>query len=66
MLSDVPSEIRLNLPEASKFETFRFSSFRNCINSGRKLKTTFDNFFLKWNDATKFPGMFESGTWWLT
>lgn len=31
-----------------------------CINSGGKLVTSFANYFLKWNSAAQFPGMFES------
>lgn len=31
-----------------------------CINHGGKLKTEKGNFFLKWNDAHAFPGMFET------
>jgi protein-ribulosamine 3-kinase len=30
-----------------------------CINSGGRLLTTRGNYFLKWNVATKFPGMFQ-------
>lgn len=31
-----------------------------CINNGGKLKTSAGTFFLKWNDAQQFPGMFEA------
>jgi fructosamine-3-kinase len=30
-----------------------------CINHAMKVETTSGNFFLKWNDAKKFPDMFE-------
>lgn len=38
---------------------FSFAS-GGCINKGGQLKTTAGNFFLKWNDRQKFPGMFAS------
>jgi protein-ribulosamine 3-kinase len=31
-----------------------------CINNGGKLITSQGNFFLKWNDSKRFPGMFEA------
>ncbi|MFZ6010650.1 MAG: fructosamine kinase family protein [Bacteroidota bacterium] len=31
-----------------------------CINQGGRLKTSDGDFFLKWNDAKKFPGMFAA------
>ena len=31
-----------------------------CINSGGRLKTSAGVFFLKWNDAKRFPGMFAA------
>lgn len=31
-----------------------------CINNGGRLSTTSGNFFIKWNDALRFPGMFEA------
>ncbi|SKC75935.1 fructosamine kinase family protein [Ohtaekwangia koreensis] len=31
-----------------------------CINNGGKLSTSEGRYFLKWNDASKFPGMFEA------
>ncbi len=31
-----------------------------CINSGGKIATAKGDFFLKWNDAEKFPGMFNA------
>lgn len=31
-----------------------------CINNGGKLNTSDGNFFLKWNDTSKFPGMFDA------
>lgn len=31
-----------------------------CINNALKLKTNVGNYFLKWNDASLFPGMFDS------
>ncbi len=37
---------------------FSFSS-GGCINNGGQLKTSSGNYFLKWNDADRFPEMFE-------
>jgi protein-ribulosamine 3-kinase len=31
-----------------------------CINHAHQLKTNHGNFFLKWNDALRYPGMFEA------
>jgi len=31
-----------------------------CINSGGRLKTSHGDFFIKWNDALRFPRMFET------
>lgn len=31
-----------------------------CINSGGKLVTSLGSFFIKWNDAEKYPGMFDA------
>ena len=31
-----------------------------CINHALKLKTNVNTYFLKWNDASSFPGMFDS------
>ena len=36
------------------------STSGGCINSGGKLTTSVGNFFLKWNDAKKFPNMFQA------
>lgn len=31
-----------------------------CINQGGRVSTSAGDFFIKWNDAAKFPGMFEA------
>lgn len=31
-----------------------------CINNGGKLETTHGNFFIKWNDSRRYPGMFDA------
>src|SRR5688572_12542044 len=31
-----------------------------CINSGGRLKTSRGDFFIKWNDALRFPHMFQT------
>ena len=31
-----------------------------CINNGGRLSTSEGAFFLKWNDAARYPGMFEA------
>jgi protein-ribulosamine 3-kinase len=39
----------------------RFSSVGGgCINHGGRLETSEGSYFLKWNDAQKYPGMFEA------
>jgi fructosamine-3-kinase len=38
---------------------FSFSS-GGCVSNGGKLQTSHGDFFLKWNDAKKFPGMFQA------
>ncbi len=43
----------------SSFLDFSFIS-GGCINQGGQLSTSAGNFFLKWNDDKKFPGMFEA------
>lgn len=65
MLQDIPTDVQTGL--RSLLDTngrvdlidFTFSG-GGCINSGGKLQTTSGDFFLKWNDARKFPAMFEA------
>lgn len=64
MISSIPSSVlvgvieRLKIP-VSSVQDFSFSS-GGCINQGGKIKTSTGNYFLKWNDDKKFPGMFEA------
>src|SRR5688500_17118518 len=64
MISHIPQarlegvKASLNIDD-SAFKGFSFAS-GGCINHGGKLKTTLGDFFLKWNDIKKFPGMFEA------
>jgi len=41
-----------------EFINFKYSS-GGCINRTGKLETSAGTYFVKWNDADKFPGMFE-------
>ena len=62
-MNNLPSEIKLGctriLGELVVLKDFR-SVGGGCINHGGLLSTTAGNFFIKWNDAKKFPGMFEA------
>ena len=64
MVSRIPSSVleavleRLKIP-VSSIQDFSFAS-GGCINPGGKIKTANGNYFLKWNDEKKFPGMFEA------
>ena len=49
----------LNLTTPDALRDFSHSG-GGCINPGGKLITTAGTFFLKWNSAKKFPGMFQS------
>ena len=65
MLSRVPPGVlhgvmkMLKLPDERAVRDFSFSG-GGCINNGGKITTSSDIFFLKWNDARKFPAMFEA------
>lgn len=61
MLNSVPAEIRENISSLLQCE-FKLFSFcgGGCISHSGKLTTQRGDFFLKWNDAKKFPGMFEA------
>jgi len=65
MLHNIPSNVQHGvkslLNTTGPFELLNFSfSGGGCINQGGRLKTTSGDFFLKWNDAKKFPSMFET------
>jgi protein-ribulosamine 3-kinase len=61
MITVIPAEIARSLSEVSGLSILDFSfTSGGCINHGGKLKTSTGTFFLKWNDALKFPGMFAA------
>jgi protein-ribulosamine 3-kinase len=59
MSAPVPGEITYALHEHGVVKSFTSVS-GGCINHGGKLVTSDGEFFLKWNDAGRFPGMFEA------
>lgn len=65
MLQDIPSNVQygvnrlLNTKGRIDLINFDFSG-GGCINQGGRLITTSGDFFLKWNDAKRFPSMFET------
>jgi protein-ribulosamine 3-kinase len=65
MISRIPSSVLdgvkrlLKIHDSTSIVHFTFSS-GGCINQGGKLKTAMGDFFLKWNDVHKFPGMFDA------
>jgi protein-ribulosamine 3-kinase len=66
-MKQIPGPIceRLQFQLAKEFgngfslNSFSFSS-GGCVSNGGKLQTSDGDFFLKWNDAKKFPGMFKA------
>lgn len=61
MLTAVPTTIRERVAKALNTELKNFSFCSGgCINHGGKLATQAGDYFLKWNDLKKFPGMFEA------
>ena len=65
MLQDIPVDVRQGvnsiLKSRGKIEFLNFSfSTGGCINQGGKLSTSTGDFYLKWNDAEKFPAMFQA------
>lgn len=61
MLEQIPATIRNQISTALSvtIKTFHVVS-GGCINNGGRLETDKGSFFLKWNDAKKFPEMFEA------
>ncbi len=57
VLEGVMQSLRLQDPTA--IQDFSFAG-GGCINYGGKIKTVSGDFFLKWNDKGKFPGMFQA------
>jgi fructosamine-3-kinase len=61
MVSSIPVDIVSALSESVTGEIIAFDfASGGCINSGGRLKTGRGDFFLKWNDAKRFPGMFAA------
>jgi fructosamine-3-kinase len=61
MLTSVPPAIQGSLKNILNTDLLDFTfTGGGCINQGGRLKTSAGDFFLKWNDAAKFPGMFEA------
>ncbi|MGK7391252.1 MAG: fructosamine kinase family protein [Candidatus Cyclobacteriaceae bacterium M2_1C_046] len=62
---NVPEEVKKHIEAffSDKETDFKIQGFTSasggCINNGGTLKTSAGDFFLKWNDAKKFPGMFK-------
>ena len=65
MISSIPSDVLngvvevLGMDSAVSIQKFSFVG-GGCINNGGKLTTTKDIYFLKWNDASLYPHMFEA------
>ena len=58
---NIPFSIQQSIAEKLNFKIISFSSIAGgCINHGGKLSTNAGDFFLKWNDASRYPGMFEA------
>jgi protein-ribulosamine 3-kinase len=62
-MNNIPSEVeqacRRKLGDAVNLNGFSTIS-GGCINNGGRLKTSSGDFFLKWNDAKKYPSMFAA------
>ncbi|HEX8040212.1 MAG TPA: fructosamine kinase family protein [Chryseosolibacter sp.] len=61
MVASIPPEVfqQIEMLTNSRITAFAFAG-GGCINRGGRLTTDQGRFFLKWNDAIKFPGMFAS------
>ena len=61
MLAQIPSAIQKRIDEKLQCTLKQFSlSSGGCINNGGELNTSTGSYFLKWNDAHRFPKMFEA------
>jgi protein-ribulosamine 3-kinase len=62
-MNNIPSEVeqacRRILGDLVKLHDFSTIA-GGCINNGGRLKTSSGDFFLKWNDAKKYPSMFDA------
>jgi fructosamine-3-kinase len=59
VLQGVQKILSVNNDSVTTVKNFSFCG-GGCINHGGRLETTSGNFFLKWNNAAKLPGMFEA------
>lgn len=61
MLSAIPQVILDQLKQSLKTDITGFTFLAGgCINNGGRLRTAKGDFFLKWNDASRYPDMFET------
>jgi protein-ribulosamine 3-kinase len=61
MLTAIPAEAAKMISDQTNLKITGFSFVGGgCINHGGKLDTTSGAYFLKWNDALKYPGMFQA------
>lgn len=64
MIQQVPKDVELGVKSLLDKTSFKILGFEpaagGCINQGGKLLTSQGDFFLKWNDRSRFPGMFEA------
>ena len=60
MIRQIPAEVQKALTD--KFGTLKLFSPASggCINNGGRLDTSNGAVFVKWNDANRFPGMFDA------
>lgn len=57
----IPTEILQDIFDTCGFECVNFSPIGGgCINHGGRFTTRNQEFFLKWNSSTQFPGMFNA------
>jgi fructosamine-3-kinase len=65
-IQSIPADVRIGVEELLErkvsqpvtIESFSYAG-GGCINRGGRLQTSVGTFFIKWNDALKFPRMFE-------
>lgn len=67
MINSIPIPVQhgvLKLLRSTTSASVRLQNFSfiqgGCINAGGKIETSAGQFFLKWNDAQKYPNMFEA------
>jgi protein-ribulosamine 3-kinase len=58
ILRSVTELLQTKIDAAVTIKSFSFSG-GGCINHGGELKTSSRSFFVKWNDVSKYPGMFK-------